>query len=209
MPSQDFDGSLAQSEHAHWKRFVAATEAECSIDRWMNECVGRSTEWIVCHLMETSEPDAAVLADLARRATSDAFFADVELTRGARDLLVALKAAGTPCAVVSSGLRAYICGCLERWGLADHVALVVAGDDDEPGTHKPDPAPYLFAARALGVDPTDAVAVEDSPSGIESALAAGVAVVALRNPANTGRGDLLGRALAVADDLTDQRPFLP
>ncbi|KAH8071716.1 hypothetical protein JL721_4218 [Aureococcus anophagefferens] len=155
----DFDGSLAQSEEAHRKRFVAACGVECDVDRWMDHCVGHSTEWIVDYLTGACEP--AVLADRARR--------------------------------------------LPRWGL--EVAFVVAGDDAEPAEHKPSPEPYLYAAAKLGVDPLDCVCVEDSPSGIEAALAAGIPCVALRNPANAGRGDLLGRC-TVADDLRDRTPFL-
>ena len=58
----DFDGSLAQSEEAHRKRFVAACGVECDVDRWMDHCVGHSTEWIVDYLTGACEP--AVLADL-------------------------------------------------------------------------------------------------------------------------------------------------
>ena len=55
----DFDGSLAQSEEAHRKRFVAATGVACDSARWDAECVGRNTEWIVCHLLGVDEPPAA------------------------------------------------------------------------------------------------------------------------------------------------------
>ena len=63
----DFDGSLAQSEEAHRKRFVAACGVECDVDRWMDHCVGQSTEWIVDYLTGACEP--AVLDDLRARAT--------------------------------------------------------------------------------------------------------------------------------------------
>ncbi|KAH8056992.1 hypothetical protein JL722_7217 [Aureococcus anophagefferens] len=168
----DFDGSLAQSEEAHRKRFVAACGVECDVDRWMDHC---------------------------------AFFADVALTAGARELLEALGDAGVPCAIVSSGLGP-TSRAASRWGL--EVAFVVAGDDAEPAEHKPSPEPYLYAAAKLGVDPLDCVCVEDSPSGIEAALAAGIPCVALRNPANAGRGDLLGRC-TVADDAGTERPSSP
>ena len=42
---------------------------------------------------------------------------------------------------------------------------------------KPDPAPYLRAAELLGVDPARCVAVEDSPTGVASAAAAGASVL--------------------------------
>jgi len=108
---------------------------------------------------------------------------------------------------VEGSIRRYIEGCLARWGLSDAFACLVAGDDDEPGEHKPSPAPYLHAAKRLGVAPEDCYAVEDSPSGIQSALAAGVAVVAVLNPANEGL-DVLARCAAVVDDLSDTSLFV-
>mmetsp|Transcript_20414 Transcript_20414/g.60864 ORF Transcript_20414/g.60864 Transcript_20414/m.60864 type:complete len:235 (+) Transcript_20414:171-875(+) len=201
----DFDGSLAQSENAHRKRFAAATGVDVSEARWFAECVGHDSAWIVAHLLGREDAPAEVLRDLAARAASPAFLDDVVLTKGARELLAALE--GTPCAIVSSGLRSYIEGCLARWGLSDAFACLVAGDDDEPGEHKPSPAPYLHAAKRLGVAPEDCYAVEDSPSGIQSALAAGVAVVAVLNPANEGL-DVLARCAAVVDDLSDTSLFV-
>jgi HAD superfamily hydrolase (TIGR01509 family) len=52
-----------------------------------------------------------------------------------------------------------------------------AEDSLEVPTSKPDPAVYLFAARQLGVGPTSSTAVEDSPPGVTSAVAAGMRVI--------------------------------
>jgi beta-phosphoglucomutase-like phosphatase (HAD superfamily) len=56
-------------------------------------------------------------------------------------------------------------------------AALVTGDEVRHG--KPHPEPYLTAAAALGVAPQECVAVEDSPTGVASAEAAGVPVVAV------------------------------
>ena len=115
----------------------------------------------------------------------------------------ALREAAVPCAIVTSGLRAYVEACLERWGVA--VDYIVAGDD-EGVPHKPAPDPYLRACTEFDVAPAECVAVEDSPSGLQSALAAGVPVVAIANPANAGL-PLLDEARAIQGDLTDRAPF--
>jgi beta-phosphoglucomutase-like phosphatase (HAD superfamily) len=60
---------------------------------------------------------------------------------------------------------------------AQTFRAVVAGDEVHDG--KPHPEAYLTAADRLGVDPTRCVAIEDSPTGIASAEAAGCAVVAI------------------------------
>ena len=106
---------------------------------------------------------------------------------GARELLAALQVVGVPCALVTMSWRR----------LADEVvALLPPGTfsavivGDEVGLGKPHPEPYLNAARSLGVAPPKCVAIEDSPTGLQSAQAAGCAVVAVPNvvPIATGPG---------------------
>jgi HAD superfamily hydrolase (TIGR01509 family) len=89
---------------------------------------------------------------------------------GARELLAELAAAGVPCALVTMSFRRFVDAVVAQ-APAGAFAVVVAGDDVTVG--KPDPEPYLHAARILGVDPADCVAIEDSPPGITAALASG------------------------------------
>jgi HAD superfamily hydrolase (TIGR01509 family) len=89
-------------------------------------------------------------------------------------------AARWPLAVASSANRPVIETILEASGLAPFFAATVSSEEVSRG--KPAPDVYLAAARALGVDPRAAVAIEDSANGIRSAAAAGMAVVALPNP---------------------------
>ena len=95
---------------------------------------------------------------------------------GARELLVALKAEGVPSALVTMSWRSLadaVLGALPE-GTFD---VVVTGDEVSHG--KPHPEPYRAAARLLGVSPQDCVAIEDSPTGVRSAVAAGVPTLAV------------------------------
>ncbi|MER7008345.1 HAD family phosphatase [Dactylosporangium sp. NPDC000555] len=95
---------------------------------------------------------------------------------GARELLAALRAEGVPLALVTATHRHLVDVALLTIG-ADNFDAVVAGDEvDET---KPHPMPYLTAARLVGAEARDCVAVEDSPNGIRSARAAGCAVLAV------------------------------
>ena len=76
----DFDGSLAQSEEAHRKRFAYACRTEIAPATWYGECVGHSSAWIVEHLTGRA-PDDACLERLRARAAAPAFLADVLLRR--------------------------------------------------------------------------------------------------------------------------------
>ena len=85
---------------------------------------------------------------------------------------------GVPIAVVSSSTRDHIERVLERAGVTDLVAHIVASGDTPE--HKPDPAPYLAACTALDVPPDRSLAVEDTPTGARSARAAGLRTVGVR-----------------------------
>lgn len=93
---------------------------------------------------------------------------------GAKELLRALKDAGIKTALVTMSMRRMAESVLE---LVDEDAfdVVIAGDDST--RPKPFPDPYLQACAALGVDPSETVAIEDSPNGLRSAVAAGSSVI--------------------------------
>jgi HAD superfamily hydrolase (TIGR01509 family) len=97
------------------------------------------------------------------------------LMPGAADLLAELAAADVPMALVSSSYRVLVDAVLAQ-GLGP-FALTVAGDEVVHG--KPDPEPYLTAAKQLGADPAQCVVLEDSPAGVAAGEAAGCAVVAV------------------------------
>jgi HAD superfamily hydrolase (TIGR01509 family) len=111
----------------------------------------------------------------------------VAVMPGARELLAEVAAAGLPYALVTSSLRPLAEAVLAATGL--RFPVMVTGDD-VPVT-KPDPAPYLLAAKLLDADPARCAALEDSPNGAASAAAAGCFVVAVPSftemPAAPGR----------------------
>ena len=97
---------------------------------------------------------------------------------GAVDLLTDLHAAGVPCALVTMSYRRFVDPVLDA--LPDGLfTTVVTGDAVERG--KPYPDPYLKAARLLGVDPADCLAIEDSNTGARSAETAGCVVLCVPN----------------------------
>jgi HAD superfamily hydrolase (TIGR01509 family) len=120
---------------------------------------------------------------------------------GARELLTALAAAGVPCALVTMSYRR-LADVLVAAAPAGVFGVVVAGDDVTHG--KPHPEAYLTAARLLGVDVQDCVAVEDSPTGIASALASGARTVGVEAMLPVAPAPGLSRVTSLADlDLVD------
>ena len=95
---------------------------------------------------------------------------------GAAELLASVHTAGVPMALVTATRRHLVEVALQTIGRS-HFDAVVCGDEvDET---KPHPLPYLTAAKLLGVDIRHCVAIEDSPTGVASAAAAGAAVLAV------------------------------
>lgn len=88
---------------------------------------------------------------------------------GARELLGELGDAGVPCALVTMSYSVLADAVVAH--VPGAFATLVTGDQVTRG--KPDPEPYLVAAERLDVEIADCVAIEDSPAGISSALAAG------------------------------------
>lgn len=117
---------------------------------------------------------------------------------GALALLGEARTAGIPVALVSSSYRVLVQAVLDRLAPVA-FDLVLAGDEVRHA--KPHPEPYLTACGALGVDPSGAVVLEDSPSGIASGHAAGCAVVAV--PSVPGVDVRLGPRRLVARSLLD------
>ena len=94
---------------------------------------------------------------------------------GARELLAEVAAAGVPHALVTGSQRPFTEAVLASTGF--RFPVTVTGDDVT--RTKPDPEPYLLAAKLLDADPEQCVALEDSPNGVASATAAGCHVVAV------------------------------
>ncbi|MEV4600558.1 HAD family phosphatase [Amycolatopsis sp. NPDC049253] len=117
------------------------------------------------------------------------------LVPGAADLVATAVELG-PVALVSASPRPYVEAAITTFGLP--FRTTVTGDDVAHG--KPAPDPYLLAAQRLGLAPARCLAVEDSSSGIRSAHAAGMTVLAVPNPAAARDFAALGLAEHQATD---------
>jgi sugar-phosphatase len=158
-------------------------------------------------------PSAQIVAELVgpgRAAESTRLIDSLELadTEGIVALPGTLRALATLLAPVPGASRQWAAIATSCSGPLAAVRLkasglsvpevVVTADDVERG--KPDPAPYLLAARRLGVDPARCLVVEDAPSGLRAGIAAGAATLAVRT--SSGEEEL-AHADGVVSDLGD------
>ena len=195
----DMDGLLIDSEPL-WLEAETAVMARLGADwttadqaQLLGGSLKRTVRYLMGKAMRPASPELVAewlmsgVADLVRER-------GVPLRPGARELLAEVAAAGLPHALVTSSERRFMDAVLARTGLRFDV-LVCAND---VSMTKPDPEPYLLAAKLLGADPARCVALEDSPNGVASAEAAGCQVIAVPSlvPIEPGPGRAVVRSLA-------------
>lgn len=176
----DMDGTLIDSEPI-WFATEVAILAEYGFELGPEhalQVLGQANEVVVEYLLRISgiplTPDQ--LNARIDEAMATRLSAGIELIPGAKELLTEVAAAGIPAALVSASTRRVVDACLGSIG-AHYFRFTVSGDDV---THaKPNPEPYLTAARLLGVAAADCAVIEDSPGGTASAAAAGCRVISI------------------------------
>ena len=201
----DLDGTLVDSDARHFAAFqlifapfgIALDQAtyNARIHGSSNDLIGKA---FLSHL--TPERRRAVLDE--KEAAFRADLADIEPIPGAVELLDLADQLGLRRAVVTNGPRANADAALDALGLADRLAIVVIGAELERA--KPDPLPYLRGLELTGAAASRSVAFEDSPTGVRSAAAAGLAVVGLTTSLDEAALVEAG-ALFAAADFTDPR----
>jgi pseudouridine-5'-monophosphatase len=102
---------------------------------------------------------------------------------GARQLVQALAARAVPLGLATSSTHEQFLLKTRAHDWFEVFGAVVCGDDERIGALKPAPDIFLLTAAELGADPARCVVLEDSLAGVESALAAGMQVVAMPDPA--------------------------
>ena len=176
----DCDGTLVDSEplsRRAWEQALAPYGYEVT-DADLAACVGRSYPHTHGHFAERALlPGADAFWPVYSGELFALIDAQLEPFADALGAIAQLKARGVAIAVASSSARERLERTLQRAGLRDAFAATVAGDEVARG--KPAPDMFLAAAERLGVAPSACIAVEDSVPGVESGLAAGMAVVAV------------------------------
>jgi putative hydrolase of the HAD superfamily len=182
----DFDGLLIDTEtpsrlayeelyreHGHelpldkWATLVGTIGAEFDPDAHLEQLVGTPL-------------DRERLAERLRARERE--LCDLEdLRPGIEDYLAEAERLGLKTAIVSSSTRDWIARHLERLDRVNSWDAIVAADGDVERA-KPQPTLYLDALDALGLQPHEAVAFEDSLNGIRAAKSAGILCVAVPNP---------------------------
>ncbi len=137
-----------------------------------------------------ADPTPEQVADSAAwidRRMAEVFRGDLPWRPGAADALDMVRAAGFRTALVTSTERDLVEIALDTIG-RENFDVTVCGDEVD-GRNKPLPEPYLKACGLLDVDPARCVAIEDSPTGVSSAVAAGATVLVVPCEVDVDHGE--------------------
>jgi HAD superfamily hydrolase (TIGR01509 family) len=203
----DMDGVIVDSEPL-WVRARKDLVQQAN-GRWIPEAetamMGISSDRWSVYMRDYLELDMTPeqIRDEVIRRMIELYRESVPLIPGAREAIETLGRRWR-IALASGSDRVLLDTVLASSGLTGHFAATVAADDVSEG--KPSPLIYLEACRRLDLRPGACVAIEDSGSGIASALAAGMKVIAVPRPGFEPGVEILGRATLVLPALTELHP---
>jgi len=201
----DLDGTLVETEELKALSYArAAVElrpelSEAEVVETFKDVVGLSRQEVATALLQRFGLEKAARARMqefgvsapwqayvqVRQHIYEAMLADPALLRRQQyshniAYLQQVRREGCRIALATMSYCQQVQRVLEVLGLADEFDFVATRDDVEHG--KPDPEIYLLVARELQVPPADCLVIEDSPTGVRAALAAGMNVVAVSTP---------------------------
>lgn len=202
----DLDGTLANTDPIHfatWKDVLKPYGLEIDREFYDKHFSGRLNAAIVADLLPQLSVEEGEQfswnkeAEFRRRATGE-----MKPLEGLMELLTWANTQQLKQAVVTNAPVENAEFMLNVLTLQNHFETVVIAEQLERG--KPDPLPYQVGLERLGVSAKSAVAFEDSPSGIRSAVAAGILTVGLATTHTAEQLYAMGAKLVV-DDFADPK----
>jgi HAD superfamily hydrolase (TIGR01509 family) len=176
----DLDGTLAETNSVHFSTWVETLKPygiEVTWDFYRDKISGRTTPEVSEDLLPDLAPEEAREVGESKEASFRERTGELVPLQGLLEFVEEARRRDLNIALVTNAPKENVLAMLDALGLEDAFEPTVVAED--VGVGKPDPAPYNAALEALGVRADEAVAFEDSPSGIASSVAAGIPTVGI------------------------------
>ena len=196
----DLDGTLAETDSVHhptWADLLRPHGYDVDWAFFQEKLSGRLNPDIVTDLLPNLSEEEGLAMVEAKEADFRERAAALEPLPGLIDFVEWGRKRGLEIALVTNAPKENVLAVLRSLALDEAFEPVILAD--EVGVGKPNPAPYLSALDALGVRAGEALAFEDSPSGIASSTGAGIPTVGVASTQEPGKLGRLGVALVVHD----------
>lgn len=202
----DLDGTLVDTDAIHyqtWQVLMSNYGLEINPDFYRAKFSGRRNQEIVKELLpQLSEAEGEQLSwqkEADFRVQAESLLTPMP---GLSEVLTWAAAQNLKCAVVTNAPVENVQFMLRVLKLDNTFPIVILGDELPRG--KPDPLPYQAALQQLGVTAAEAVAFEDSPSGLRSAIAADIPTVGVASTHAPDELYAIGATLVIKDFLDTQ-----
>jgi HAD superfamily hydrolase (TIGR01509 family) len=201
----DLDGTLAETNSVHFSTWVETLKPhgiEVTWSIYRDKISGRTTPEVSEDLLPDLAPEEARKVGESKEASFRERTGELKPLPGLLEFVEEARGRGMSVALVTNAPKENVFAMLDALGLEDAFEPTVVAED--VGVGKPDPAPYNAALEALGARADEAVAFEDSPSGIASSVAAGIPTVGIASTHDPEELEKLGVDL-VAQDFADPK----
>jgi beta-phosphoglucomutase len=211
----DFDGTLVDTEPAHYEGFVRALSevgiSYVSYEDHLKVYTGTGARFILTKELEKNNKDLSLMDGLL--ASKKAHYLNyiehkqINPIKGAIEFLNELKKQKIKIGLVSGGGKQSISKVMESAGIPNVFDEMVTTDDNYKP--KPDPDGFLIAAQKLAVAPNECIAFEDAINGIKAIIAAGAIPIALSTYISKDKFHESCGEVVVIQDFTDLVIQLP
>lgn len=180
----DFDGTILDTETAWYNAFRDAYKehgVDLTLDLY-SQCIGTSLHTFNPYEYLMTELKLPIDKQVFKKSVHEQHSALMEVEQirpGVIDYLKLAKDAGLKIGLASSSSLEWVEKYLNQLGIRDYFECIRTSDN--VAHVKPDPELYNQALACLGVEASEAVAIEDSPNGARAAAAAGMHCIVVPN----------------------------
>ncbi|MBW4683990.1 MAG: HAD-IA family hydrolase [Komarekiella atlantica HA4396-MV6] len=196
----DLDGTIVNTDPIHyqaWREMLLSYSLEIDETFYKSRISGRLNPEIVKDILPQLSPaEGQIFAD-EKEALFRELAPHLKPLSGFSELLAWTDAHQLKRALVTNAPRLNAKFMLEVLGIQEAFDTVVLADDCIAG--KPDPAPYQVALSKLGIEAEEAIALEDSPSGIRAAVGAGIRTIGIASTHDPQVLQEVGAFMAIPD----------
>lgn len=171
----DLDGTLANTDPIHftlWQNILKDYGIQLDKDFYQQNISGNTNAQVVAKVLPELSAQEGEQMGIDKEAMYRKQAKTLAPTPGLARLIQLTDKIPLKRAVVTNAPRENAEHMLEALQLTEIFPIVIVSDDAPPG--KPDPAPYKLGLERVGVNSSNAIAFEDSNTGIRSAVAAGI-----------------------------------
>ncbi|BAY86452.1 HAD family hydrolase [Calothrix parasitica NIES-267] len=196
----DFDGTIVNTDPIHykiWKDFLLEYNVEINEEIFKSNFAGRHNPDIIQDVLPhlSAEESERFAQEKEARFREQASL--LKTISGFTQLFAWSKQHHLKCALVTNAPKLNAYHMLEALQLKEAFDIIILGEEQTAA--KPDPTPYKVALEKLGLQPQEAIAIEDSPSGMRSAVDAGIRTIGITSTQAPETLQNLGAFMTISD----------